>query len=152
MDYGNGKATGDGQTSHRKPGGQPENRNARKNGAYAERFVTDQERQAFKDLRTELAEDLQEETGADSLELDMVCLLALRHGQALQKGEVDTALKLDPMIRNHLTNLKATRASKKTLDKPGQLKTGPADWAAALLKKQSDNKNPPSSDSEKTQE
>ena len=136
----NGKVAKDGRTNHRRPGGQQGNQNARRSGAYAKNFVTDQERETFKNLRAELAGDFQKETGADSLELDMVCLMALRHGEALEKGDIDTLTKLDAAVRNHLAALKATRAAKNTSDKSGQRPITPAEWASNLLEKYGYNK------------
>ena len=123
------------QNNPRQSGGQPGNQNARKNGAYAKHFVTDHEREAFKDLRAELSKDFKKETGVDSLELDMVCLMALRHGQALEKGDIDMAIKLDTPVRNHLAALKATRASRKTKGMSDQPRTTPAEWVVDFLEK-----------------
>ena len=97
--------------------------------------MTDHEREAFKDLRAELSKDFKKETGVDSLELDMVCLMALRHGQALEKGDIDMAIKLDTPVRNHLAALKATRASRKTKGMSDQPRTTPAEWVADFLEK-----------------
>jgi len=121
-------------TPRRQPGGQAGNQNARKHGAYAQHFVTDKEREIFNDLRTQLAKDFKKESGADTLELDMVCLMALRHGAALEKGEIDIAVKLDAAVRNHLVALKANRASRKKEqeDKP---QTTSAEWMANLVEK-----------------
>ncbi len=127
------KSSKNSKTNRRRPGGQLGNQNARKDGAYAKHFVTDQEQEAFQDLRCELSKDFKKESGADSLELDMLCLMALRHGQALEKGDIDLAIKLDTPVRNHLAALKATRASRKSKDSPGQLQTTPAEWMSELL-------------------
>ncbi len=122
-----------GKTNRRQRGGQLGNRNAHKDGAYAKHFVSELEQEAFQDLRSELAKDFKKESGADSLELDMLCLMALRHGQALEKNDIDLAIKLDTPVRNHLAALKATRASRKSKDTPNKPQTTPAEWMSDLL-------------------
>jgi hypothetical protein len=117
----------------------PGNKFGYKHGAYSAAFVQPEEKEQFIAIRTELARDFGKETGPDTAMFDVAALLFMRHGRAVLAGEQDLANKTMASILAMLDRLKATKVSREG-DKPMHRETTPAEWASALLAKDSAKK------------
>ncbi len=127
-------------TSEHKTAGAPEgNANSLQHGAYANRFLSDEERVLFDGLIAKLRNDFKFNESSDFIQVELVAIYYLKLGRAQETGDWDTAQKIDQMLRCHLKDLKATKIAREGEESWG-LDTTPAEWASALLKRWDESK------------
>lgn len=110
------------------------NTNRLRHGAYANRFLSNEEQLVFQYLVGKLREDFAFNASSDFVQVELVGIYFLKLGRALEDDNYEAAHKLDQMLRGHLKDLKATKLSRDTSD-ASESRTTPAEWATALLEK-----------------
>lgn len=122
-------------SDQRGPGGAPErNTNNLQHGAYANRFLSDEERVLFSELIAKLQADFKFNESSDFIQVELVAMYFLKLGRAQESGDWEVAQKIDQMLRCHLKDLKATKIAREG-DEPKGPETTPAEWASALLQR-----------------
>ncbi|HPG67001.1 MAG TPA: hypothetical protein PLO37_09175 [Candidatus Hydrogenedentes bacterium] len=110
------------------------NLNPMKHGIFANKCLNAEERASFDELIERLYQDFEFNKSSDFLQLELVAIYSVKRMRAQVEGNVDAAQKLDPMIRAHMKDLKATKIAREG-DQLRGLQTTPADWATELLEK-----------------
>lgn len=110
------------------------NINRLKHGAYANRFLSDEEQDIFHELVGKLRDDFAFNASSDFIQVELVGIYFLKLGRALAEDDIEAAHKLDQMLRGHLKDLKATKRSRNASD-TSESATTPAEWATALLER-----------------
>lgn len=127
----------EGASAPKKGPGPPEgNLNPMKHGIFANKCLSEEERQFFDELIQRLYQDFEFNKSSDFLQLELVAIYSVKLMRAQVEGNVDAAQKLDMMIRAHMKDLKATKIAREG-DQPRGPQTTPADWATELLEKTS---------------
>lgn len=122
-------------SDQRNLGGAPTgNTNALQHGAYANRFLNEEERLLFDALIVKLRADFKFNESSDFIQVELVAMYYLKLGRAQEAGDWDTALKIDQALRCHLKDLKATKIAREG-DEPRGPESSPAEWACNLLQK-----------------
>ena len=119
-------------SGQRAPGAPEGNTNNLQHGAYANRFLSDEERQLFDSLIAKLRADFKFNESSDFIQVELVAIYFLKLGRAQEAGDWDAAQKIDQMLRGHLKDLKATKIAREG-DEPRGPETTPAEWASSLL-------------------
>jgi len=129
-------------SDQRGPGGAPEkNTNNLQHGAYANRFLSDEERQLFDALIAKLRADFKFNESSDFIQVELVAIYFLKLGRAQEAGDWEVAQKIDQMLRCHLKDLKATKIAREG-EEPRGPETTPAEWASALLQRWTESQKP----------
>lgn len=104
-----------------------------KHGFLAFDILTEDEREAFLLAVKQMHEDFQMNKSSDFYAVELVATNMILYRRAAKNGDVKAAEAYDRMVRMHLGDLKATKSAREgeTLN----IKTTPAEWAAALLKR-----------------
>jgi len=110
------------------------NTNRLKHGAYANRFLSDEEQEVFRKLVGKLRDDFAFNASSDFIQVELAAIYFLKIGRALGEDNIEAAHKLDQMLRGHLKDLKATKLSRSASDST-EPATTPAEWATALLER-----------------
>ncbi len=105
-----------------------------RHGIFSNSLRTEEERQQFQTIISQLHQDFVFNRSSDLLQVEMVALYYLKLSRAQEAGDFETAERLDRMIRAHLRELKTTKLTREG-DKPLGPETSPAEWATALLEK-----------------
>lgn len=110
------------------------NQNGIRHGIFSNSFLTEEERQQFQAIISQLYQDFVFNKSSDFYQVEIVALYMLKLHRAMELEDYDSAEKLDRLLRAHLRELKTTKLSREG-DKPAGPETSPAEWATALLEK-----------------
>ncbi len=128
-------------SKQRGPGAPEGNSNSLKHGAFANRFLNDEERVLFDAIIDKLYADFRFNESSDFIQIELVAIYFLKLGRAQETGDWHTAQIIDPMLRNHLKDLKTTKIAREG-DEPRGPETTPAEWASSLLKQWAESQKP----------
>ena len=115
-------------------GGQPGNVNGIKHGVFADRFMSESEREIFEEMMTRFHEEFILNRSADFVQLEFAGIYMLQLARAILVGDWETASKIDGLLRANLKDLKATKRTREGEGTP-QTTMSPAEWATELLGK-----------------
>ena len=105
-----------------------------RHGIFSNSFLTEEERQQFQAIISQLYQDFVFNKSSDFYQVEIVALYMLKLRRAMELEDYDSAEKLDRLLRAHLRELKTTKLTREG-DKPAGPETSPAEWATALLEK-----------------
>ena len=115
-------------------GGQPGNLNGIKHGVFADRFMSESERDVFEEMMALFHEEFLLNRSADFIQLEFAGIYMLQLARAILVGDWETASKIDGLLRANLKDLKATKRTREGDGTP-QTSISPAEWASELLVK-----------------
>ena len=110
-----------------------------KHGFLAFDILTPEERQDFLSVVRQMHEDFEMNKSSDFYAVELVATNLVLYRRAAKNDDVKAAEAYDRMIRMHLSDLKATKSAREgeTLN----VKTTPAEWASAIMKRVSEESN-----------
>jgi len=104
-----------------------------KHGFLAFEILNGEERRDFLGVVKQMHEDFKMNKSSDFYAVELVATNLVLYRRAAKNGDVKAAEAYDRMVRLHLSDLKATKNARE--GDTVNIKTTPAEWAAALLKR-----------------
>ena len=104
-----------------------------KHGFLAFDILSEEERQDFLGVVKQMHQDFQMNKSSDFYGVELVATNLVLYRRGAKNGDVKAAEAFDRMVRMHLSDLKATKNARE--GETVNIKTTPAEWAAALLKR-----------------
>lgn len=132
-----------------KGGPPPGTQNRLIHGIFASKCLNTEEKIIFDNIIEQLHKDFQFNRSSDFLQVELVGVYSVKLMRAQIEGNVSAAESLDRMIRCHLKDLKTTKISREG-EEPKGPKSSPAEWAANLLDKVTDETGKKSSAGKKS--
>jgi hypothetical protein len=111
--------------------GAPEgNKNRLKQGIFADRCLTSEEKQMFDLIIERLHQDFQFNKSSDFIQVELVGIYSVKLVRAQMEGNAQAAESLDRMIRCHMKDLKTTKVAREG-EEPKGPRTSPSEIRAA---------------------
>ena len=103
-----------------------------RHGFLAFDIMTEEERRDFLGVVKQMHDDFKLNKSSDFYAVELVATNLVLYRRAVKKDDVKAAEAYDRMVRMHLGDLKATKSARE--GETVNVKTTPAEWAAAILK------------------
>ena len=111
-----------------------------KHGFLAFKVINEDEREDFLSIVNRLHEDFEMNKSSDFYATELVALSLIKFNRAVKNDDLKASEAYDRMVRLHLSDLKATKSARE--GDTVNVKTTPAEWASAILKRVNDEESP----------
>lgn len=109
--------------------------NAMKHGIWANRFLSNEEREVFNDVVQRFRNDFVFNRSSDFMQVELVALYTVKLMRADAEGDMDATERIDRMLRCHLKDLKSTKITREKKEESKKREMTPAEWATSFIEK-----------------
>lgn len=110
------------------------NMNRLRHGIFSNKVLAPDEVDLYKAIIDALHDDFTLNKSSDVIQCELVAVNYVKMARAYAANDFENVERLDKIVRQHLKDLKATKASREGAE-PSKKQTTPAEWATALLEK-----------------
>lgn len=117
-----------------KAGAPKGNMNRLRHGIFSNKVLEKDEVELYQAIIDALHDDFTLNRSSDVIQCELVAVNYVKLARAYAANDFENVERLDKIVRQHLKDLKATKASREGTE-PAKKQTTPAEWATALLEK-----------------